>query len=24
MGAYGRAALNERKAGYFLDLYELF
>ena len=24
MGAYGRAALDERKAGYFLDLYELF
>jgi aminoglycoside 3'-phosphotransferase II len=24
MGAYGRAALDGRKAGYFLDLYELF
>jgi aminoglycoside phosphotransferase len=24
MGAYGSAALDERKAGYFLDLYELF
>jgi aminoglycoside 3'-phosphotransferase-2 len=24
MDAYGRAALDERKAGYFLDLYELF
>jgi aminoglycoside 3'-phosphotransferase II len=24
LGAYGRAALDERKAGYFLDLYELF
>ncbi len=24
LGAYGTAALDERKAGYFLDLYELF